>query len=470
MTDTGRWLGIDLGTSSIKCVIADAQGHVLSRKSSPIAVNRMPNGGATHDPAGYRSALLSIVPQLVDSQEISGIGLCGHTPSLVAVDSNLDPISDVMLWMDQRANREGAELEDAFGESEPLIGTHLPWVSANLPAKLLWLARHRSDILKAALWLLQPKDLVAGWLTGQVSTDPWSSKGLCHVGTGEPSTWLFEYAGVAPTKLPPVQPAWNELGRTKGEFSRSLGIPPSIPVSVGWSDALAAMLGAGALSDETAFILSGSSDIVGVSVNGFARDSAPLFHVPERCSPLDLVYGPTQTSGAARKWAIDLVGDRPIRMDRDSIPTFVPYLAGERAPLWDPNVRGAWLDLDLATNRSDLVTSVLIGVACSDRHVLESATQATRSDPEQVSLVDPAPDDTWAKVRATVLNRPVVRVREPMASAFGAVMLGAAMEAGLNWVMEHLLPDTEIIYPEANGDALFAKYIEAVEVTQSWNQ
>lgn len=464
-----HWLGIDLGTSSIKALVLNDRGGVVDRGRAPLDVGGDGVTTATHDPVLYREALRAAVVPLTRKRQIDAVGLSGNTPSLVLVDEAGMPQSPVILWRDTRAARQAEALGARFGDPMPLVGTHLPWSPANLPAKLAWLVETMGDDFLRGRWLLQPKDLVGCWLTGDVASDPWSSKGLCHVGNATPVAELFVELGAPVEMTPPIKPGWAQLGRACTEFAGQLGLGKDTVVSVGWSDALAAMLTAGVFESPVGFVLSGSSDIVGVSVDESTSRTEPLFLVPHGdCAPLDVVYGPTQTSGAALDWATLTLGLPLAALSatgplEDATPVFLPYLAGERAPIWDSSLSAAFFGLNLAHRSVDLLHAVAAGVACSNRHVLDTAAHAVGAMPERVVVVDSADDTAMARLRATVLERPVTRCAEPMASAYGAALLGAA--AGLGG-LEHvsgLRPTTETVEPETGGAAYFERYRRYVD-------
>src|SRR5262249_21781011 len=156
-------------------------------------------------------------------------------------------------------------LQEELAAAEALFGTRLPWTAAYPPAKLLWLSEHEPDAVARTAYLLQPKDFVGFRLTGSPASDPWSSKGLVHVGTFEPVTDVLERCGFGTKVAPPVAPAWEPRGVVSADGAEELGLPAGVPVAIGWSDALAAMLAVGAFEEPRAFVLTGTSSIVGTS-------------------------------------------------------------------------------------------------------------------------------------------------------------------------------------------------------------
>lgn len=473
------WVGLDVGTSSAKCLVVRTDGTILHRASYSYPLLRGDGGVAEQDPGDYVRAAVELLQSIPSVIEVGGIGLSGQTPTLVFVDEVGECIGPAMSWQDTRPLAEATELATAMGAAEPLMGTELPWAPANLPAKLVWTSRNRPEQLRAARWLLQPKDFVGLWLTGEVVSDPWSSKGLVNVLTGEPVEALFDYCGLSTTIAPPVAPPWISRGSLLRDRAIATGLSPGIPISVGTSDALAAMLAIGAFNEPTAFVLVGSSDIAGCSSTRVVR--APgLFSVPETCAPLPVVYGPTQSSGAAVEWLSRAIG----RSVPDTIslaaaaeldtPAFVPYLAGERAPLWRADVRAVLLGLDIRHGPAEIARGVLDGVAYSGRQVLEMAIDAVDVVPDHVRVGGAASGDkTWLKLRAGALGRPIRASLEPEVSALGAAMLGACARGelvgravdGLRGGYEDYAPDEAQVARAAAG---MARYCRASSVSQQW--
>jgi xylulokinase len=180
---------------------------------------------------------------------------------------------------------------------------------------------------------------------------------------------------------PPVAAAWARRGTVTVAAARRFGLPPGTPVCVGWSDALAQVLAAGCFERGSGFVFSGTSAIVGAPAAG---RSAGLFGVPDSCAPAPLLYGPTQSSGASVAWVARLLGCRPAdvpalaaQSSAGPWPAFVPYLSGERAPLWNADVRGLLLGLAAEHGPAEIARAVLTGTMLGARHVLDAVEEAT---------------------------------------------------------------------------------------------
>ena len=225
---TGRYLGVDVGTSATKVSLVTEDTILTASAGYPTRYGSA--GEAEQDPAAWSQALATALAALVaqrgaDLGSVTAIGLCGQTPTLVAVDAVGQPVRPALTWQDTRASAEAAELADRFGDPEPLIGTALPWSAANMPAKLLWLARHEPSTVRRTRWLLQPKDLAGLELTGCPASDPWSTKGICRVSDGAPAADVLAGCGWPAQACPPIADAWAARGTVSAAAARRFGLP-----------------------------------------------------------------------------------------------------------------------------------------------------------------------------------------------------------------------------------------------------
>jgi xylulokinase len=344
-----------------------------------------------------------------------------------------------MTWQDTRAVGEAAELEREVGEDlwRTWLGMELPRNPSYPPARLHWLQRHEPEALRSTRWLLQPKDFVNLRLTGVAGSDYWSSKGLVHLETGEPIEAYRRLLGVDPALAPPCHHPHRCLGPLAEPAAGELGVPAGIPVATGWSDAMAGMLGTGALTqDGLAFDIAGTSEIVGLTAAHAPADADGALIAPVLDSERRVIYGPTQSGGAALEWFLRGFYPAAERVDLAAIDSllpsssegllFLPYLEGERAPLWDPAARGVFFRIAASHTRAHFLRAVLEGVAFSVRHVLEVAETAARAPATEVRVSGGGAQSAgWNAIKAAALNRPVRPTLVRDAGTLGAAILAA---------------------------------------------
>lgn len=476
------WLGLDIGTSSLKAILVDDAGVVHARTSVPYRdAGRVSGAVAEQDPAVWIEAARDAVGHCVAEGGVpDGVGVCGQVPTLVVLDEDGHPIRPAMTWQDSRAVAEAADLESEIGHARPHAGLDLPWSPSHLPAKLLWLSRHEPETLARGRLAVQPKDYLGRVLTGSAMTDAWSSKGLVDVRTGEAASGILTAAGWPASVCPPAGLPWEPRGLT---LDGALGLPADIPVSVGWSDALASMLAIGAFSESVAFVLTGTSEIVGLSLDDGDVEVDGLYSVPRSVAPRPVLYGPTQSSGATLLWLAGVVGCGVEELARiadaaqdTSAPVFVPYISGERAPLWEPDVRAMFAGVSSEHGLPELVRSVMRGVALSASHILSLASRGSGVPIREVHIAGRAVDDrTWTRLRLETLGAPVLFHSERYTSALGAAMLGcAAGHGGDLSVVESLREAPERIEPthaDVDGSrTALDDYEAASALARSWAQ
>ncbi len=406
--------------------------------------------------------------------QVASIGICGQSPTLVFVDADGQPLRPAIIWLDTRAIAEAEWLraQRTPTEWEAIFGMALPVDASYPPARLRWLRNHEPAILPRCHAILQPKDFIVHRLTGAFVSDIWSSKGILHQTTGQPISAFGDLLGIDPAIAPRGVRPRDVVGAVTEPAADLLSIPPGIPVVAGWTDSHAAILASGALTaDGEAFDIAGTSEIIGITAPRPAMVTggvllSPLFD-PDASARV-LVYGPTQTGADALRWAVESVVAIPSApADRyetamamaATVPpgadglVFLPYLDGERTPLWDPHARGVLMGLHRSHTAAHVIRAIMEGVAFSVRHVLAIAEQQAGITATQVHLAGGGiRNGVWNQIKADVLGRPVVTTTDPDASLLGAAMLAglgtgifpntAAASAAMVRTGDTFMPDT----------------------------
>jgi len=469
-----EWIGLDVGTSGVKAITISDEGAVIRRSASGYS-SLSDHEIHEQDPVDYLTAIRHVLAEC-RTDRLAGIGIVGQTPTLVLVDDRGTPVRPALTWRDGRATSEAAELRQALAASDDLCGVGNQWEPSQLPAKLLWLARHERPSLNEARWILQPKDFVGMSLTGIAASDPWSSKGLCSVATREAIQPLFRLANAACSLLPTIKDPWARLGTTTPQAAATYGIPEGVPVATGWTDALGGMLGIGAATEPMSFVLTGTSDIAGTSREIPRQPITGLFQVPNSCSPLTIDYGPTQSSGACLIWLSAIAGRSVsdlVAEAKNASPTealFLPFLRGERAPLWNPNLRASLTSIGEEDGIAELALAIMRGVALSDRHVLERSLEASVRRTEIHLGGANVHEPGWLRVRHEVHAQALLIHTEPQLPALGAAMLARSAAIGCPLPDSYEALHGEILTPQqtdsgrpAMADSLYVRYMQEID-------
>lgn len=432
-------VGIDLGTSACKATVFRQDGTAVGRGWSSYATARGPDGAAEVWPDDWWRAASLAVRQAVDAagctgRDVGAIGLSGQIGNQVLLDDKGKPVRPAIIWQDLRAAAEAQELAQSHGREQLFewLAIDLP-AGANWPApRLLWLSRHDPAAFARARRLLQAKDYLIYLATGELVSDASSWRGLINQATGQPARPLLDRLGVDPAVLPTVQPPTSLAGRLTTEAAATLGLSPGTPVAVGWNDLNCAILGSGAIGAGEAFSVGGTSEHLGVTLPPSPLSLAPqgLMRAPYLDGPV--VYGVTSAGGGSLAWYGDIAGDiSAVLAAAEAAPAgsdgliYLPYLNGERAPIWDSAARGVFFGLSSSHGRAHLARAVLEGVAYSLGQVL-TAVEAAAGPINAVRISGgPARSPLWNRVKASVWNLPILVTGEPDAASLGAAMLAA---------------------------------------------
>jgi sugar (pentulose or hexulose) kinase len=422
------FLGIDLGSTRTKVGVLTADGEPLGFGRSAQTMDLDPtNGRAEQDPEAWWAGIGDAVREAVAvgreaggaAGEPGAICVVGHGPTLTAVDATGRPVRPAITWLDTRAGMEQAELEATTG----LRG----WALGVLPAAL-WLERHEPEAATRSRWYLNSWEALALRLSG-VAAATVVPGGSCVARRALLSS------GLAVDRLVPEVSAGTVLGGLTPEAARHLGLPAGIPVVAGLVDAFASFHGARMLQPGDAIDVGGAAGGFGVYA-AQPIEIAGGFTTPAPLPGLHSVGGAMAATGAALDWfATDILGgvhevDDLIAEAAAIVPgadglVFLPYLAGERSPPWDPSARGALAGLTLRHGRAHLVRAILEAAALAIRHVAEPMLAAGLGVRAMRACGGPARSDAWNRIKADVtgFSVEVPRVRET--ATVGAAIVAA---------------------------------------------
>ncbi len=476
-------LGIDIGTTAVKAAVFDPRGRRLHSFAAPLPMRRGPAGLAEQDPADWIDRVRAAIDEVGDVGWLGGVGAVGITSQVnthVFVDRMGQALAPAITWQDSRAAEHAAKLDARIAPEERLRwwGAPMGIDASHALARMAWMAETRPDIWSRTEAVLLPKDAVIRLLCGMLCSDAMSNIGL----VGEDGTYVQDLLALVPgaaARLPPLAPSANIAGYA----ALAAGLP-EVPICVGIMDAWAGLYGVGLRTEGDAAYLSGTSEVIAVASE--AATGEPGVLVFPRHQGLRVHVGPTQAGGASVSWFCALHGLSPEAMTAEVAadsaglrpPLFLPHLAGERAPLWDTEARGAFIGLDAGMSRASLARGVLEGVAFSARLLLEALDRSTgRQAPMLLCGGGGFQSDVWNQIRADVLGRPLRRAAVPDASVLGAAALGA-VAAGLQPDLESALSDLVVhdrsyepdLARTAAYDERFAFYRPAYEALRPLNR
>ena len=425
MSDGGREaavLGIDLGTTEVKVGLVTLDGRLLGLARAGYRTEADPETGrAEQDPEAWWGALTTAVRFLTANgrAEILAIALDGHGPTLVAVDEDGRPTRPAIIWQDSRATDEQAELACATG----LEG----WSLAGLPAAL-WVERHEHAVAAATRWYLATWEFVALRMTGRAAT-------TLAEGQPFPARNVLEAAGIPADRIADPTPAGTVVGELTAAAADQLRLRAGIPVVGGVVDAWASFHGAGMTKPGDAIDVGGAAGGFGVYWDRPVRVAGSYVTI----APLPGLYsigGAMAATGRAIDWfRTDILGSpestEALLEEAATTPPgadgalFLPYLARERSPIWDPTARGAFVGLTLAHRRGHLARAILEASAFALRHVAEPILAAGIVVSEMRVCGGPARSEAWNQIKADITGFPVEVPAILETAVLGAAVLGA---------------------------------------------
>lgn len=435
-------IGIDIGTSSCKTVLFDIRGNSLAESREEYGLYR--NGvEVEQDPADYVRAVFGGIKSVLASVDgaadrVAGIGLTGQVPTDIFVDRNGQPLMRGISWQDTRATAQAELIASRYTKEQMLaeVGSNVPISPSWSASRLLWVSQNRKEIAGKTYRTLMPKDYIGYVLTGKYMSDGWSCKSTVNLLTGKPCDGLLGFLGYTSGVMPEIG-KWSDLrGGLSATAARELGLKQGIPVSNGCSDAPAAMLGSGIFtSPGIAFDSAGTSEIIGMSS---ATDASAdgLMTIPSSVTgSLAVLYGPTQSGSGSLVWLNSVLGRNDYgaaMLEAAKAPCgsgelmFVPYLQGERSPLWNTEVRGSFVNLSINHDRACMTRAVLEGVGFSVRHCLSIAEKASGIKCTELRITGGAGNsELWLKIKSGICGAPVRTLGCKNACALGAAMTAA---------------------------------------------
>jgi xylulokinase len=473
-------LGIDLGTSSVKVMVLDLQGHPLSMGRAGYAVLSPQPGWSESDPHAWWSAVVSAVQTAlaqVPQVRISALGLSGQMHGVVLTREDGSPIRAALLWADTRAQ---AELERYRGLPaafrERLANPLVPGMAGPL---LLWLKDHEASSYQQARWALQPKDWLRFFLTDAVATDPSDASAtlLYDVQTDGWADDVLAALDLDRRLLPPILPSAALAGRLSARAAEALGLPAGLPVATGAADTAAAALGSGLLVPGPIQLTLGTGAQLMQLCAEPHVDPTGRTHLYRAADGANwYVMAAVQNAGLALDWVRRVFAATwdDIYASAAAVPPgaegllFLPYLTRERPHHPAPASSGAFLGLRNDHRREHLLHAALEGVAFGIRMAFEALPGARETT--SLRLAGGGSEQTaWRQMLADILDRDLLTVDISAASARGAALLAGNASGVWNNAQEtaSLSPHPALITTPATEQValynrVYASYLEAI--------
>lgn len=487
---------IDVGTSSTKTALWTAAGELVAEAAGAYALDRPSPLWAEIDPERWWEALCATVGAVlaaggVSPRDVAGVGVDAIGWTLIPTDGEFRALAPAMTWLDRRAEAEAAELRAGPDAGRLVALAANPLDAAYITPKLAWLRRHRPAVFEAARWLLDATGYIVGRLTGEAGCDHTQAYGYhCYdIANGRWDEGAARAIGAPLDRLPPLRSPGAIAGGLTAEAAARTGLVAGTPVLAGCLDAAAGALGAGVTRHGQTQDQGGQAGGMGMSVPMAVVE--PRLILSRHVLPGQLLLQSGTVGGGSLGWFRDVLGQVEVaaapllgatpfelfsREAEAAAPgagglIFLPYMAGERTPLWSSTARGVFFGLSYSTTRAEILRAIMEGCAFAVYDNLRLAEELGFGVSEWLGAGGATHSAVWCQIKADVTGRPFVVARRADGGEGGHGLGLFALTAGaLGWaddvgaLVEALLPRRTVYEPHP---ARHARYGELFGVYHS---
>lgn len=467
-------VGIDLGTTGVKvsAVTIDQKAIVsVSRENTLFSDGP---GYAEADTEQWARNVADALSELlahpsIDRSAVRAISTTGMVPAVVLVDGRRRAVRRAILQNDSRAVTEIRQVKEALSSVDVIAATGSAVTQQSVAPTMLWLQHNEPGKIAECEWLMGSYDWLLHWLGAEPHVEHnWALESGLYTISGDPFDAARTAGQVSQSLLPPVRRPGEAVGVLRSDLARDLGLPPTVTLVVGGADHVLSAYSAGVHSEGNWLIkLGGAGDILAASLTPITDRRLYLDAHP--IDGLWLPNGCMATSGSLIRWFQAMTGGAAlVDMDAEAATEApgqvlcLPYFLGEKSPLHDPDLRGAFVGLHLGTSRGAMYRSVLEAIAFGFRHHVDVFTELSIPLTRATITNGGSKSTLWKHIHADVLGVPVFPVRDHPGASLGAAVLGA-VGAGLlpsaACIDEFIALDDPIV-PDMERHALYSEVYE----------
>lgn len=470
------YLGIDLGTSSVKLILIDETQNVVATSSSPLDVSRPQQLWSEQNPADWwtatQKAFLDIKQTHAKALKgLRAIGLSGQMHGATLLDKNNNILRPAILWNDGRSFSECNDIKKRVANVEQITGNLLfPGFTA---PKLLWVKHNEPDTFKKINKVLLPKDYIRFCLTNTFATDLSDASGTSWLDVGQ-RRWsddMLAATDLSQAHMPELFEGNAVTATISKEIATLWEIPADTVVVGGGGDNAASAISMNIINPGQAFLSLGTSGVYFTADNQYRPNPQDAIHTMCHCLPNRWHEMNVYLSAASCiSWFADNIAHKRIPLllheaeaeHTKEAPLFLPHLSGERTPYNNPHAKAVFFGMTHSTQRGTLMQSVLEGVALLVAQG-QQALEKVGVNVDEINVVGGGADSPyWGKILASALNRPLTyRLCADLGGAFGAAKLAwLGLNGGDPAHVLTLPPITQIIEPHPEWANNYAEKLE----------
>ena len=467
------YIGIDLGTSSVKLILMDEKGNIKNTVSKEYSLYFPQDGWSEQNPEDWYFQTIDGMKELIsecDKSKISGISFGGQMHGLVVLGEEDKVIRPAILWNDGRSVDETEYLNSVIGKGKLSEYTaNIAFAGFTVP-KILWMKNNEPDKFAGIQKIMLPKDYLVYMLSGKFCTDVSDASGmlLMDVKNRRWSKEMLDICGIEEKQLPEICESYDVVGTLKKELAEQLGIPCEVKIIAGAGDNAAAAVGTGTVGEGGCNISVGTSGTVFISSKEFKVDPYNSLHAFAHADGHYHLMGCMLSAASCNKWwCEDILKTNDYEEEQSTMSNlgenkvyFLPYLMGERSPHNDPKARAIFIGMSMDTKRSNMTQAIMEGVAFGLRDSLEVARSLGITVTSSKICGGGAKSPIWRKIIANVLNVELEIIECEEGPALGAAMLasvGCGEYESVEEAAKHIVKVVDVVRPQKD---LVTKYEE----------
>ena len=430
------YIGVDLGTSSVKLLLMDEEGRIKKTVSREYPLSFPHPGWSEQNPEDWYTQTINGLDELLsnsDKSQVAGLSFGGQMHGLVVLDENDNVLRPAILWNDGRTGKETDYLNNVIGKANLSEYTaNIAFAGFTAP-KILWMKDNEPELFAKIAKIMLPKDYLAYRLTGEFCTDVSDASGMLLFDVKNKcwSEEMMKICSVRRDQLAKIYESYEVVGTLKKDVATALGLPASVKVIAGAGDNAAAAVGTGTVGNGRCNISLGTSGTIFISSDTFGVDANNALHSFAHADGHYHLMGCMLSAASCNKWWMDeILRTTEYAAEQEQITKlgqnnvfFLPYLMGERSPHNNPDARGTFIGMTLGTTREDMTQAVLEGVAFGLRDSLEVAKSIGNQIERTKICGGGAKSPLWRKMIANIMNLKVDILQTEEGPGLGAAML-----------------------------------------------
>jgi len=448
-------LSHDIGTTGDKATLFKSDGRIIARSFSSYPTFYPHIGWAEQDPNDYWIAFCNATKEILEKSkvepiEIAVVSFSGQMMAALPVDKQGNALRNSIIWADLRSEKEAKGILEKVGDDFVYLKTGHRLSPSYSASKIIWIKKNEPEIYNSTFKFIHAKDFIVSRLTGKIISDYSDASGmnLLDIKALKWSDDLVEIADIDKNKLPDLVESTTVVGKINSDASISCGLLEGTRVVIGGGDGPCATAGAGVYREGEAYIYLGTSTWIGLATKRPIIDEKKrTFTFCHFKKGLYMPAGTMQAGGGSYQWLKNIIcgleNDLAKKTDVDvydilnlkaeKVPCgsdgliYLPYLMGERSPLWNPYARGCFIGLSMMHKKEHLIRAVLEGVAYNMKLITLAFKEQGIKTPILRIIGGGAKSRLWRSIFSDILETKVLKLNV----IEEATSLGAAVAGGV---------------------------------------